>query len=171
MTSTGRTRISKNSVGLSARAEASNNPKATTAGNVFTGVFCQTVYQNRLAGIAGNTPATALFFPHNRRITISCGRPPWAFKWKRGAILVSMDCPTCGLTNPPETIRCDCGYDFGASKPPDVPGWQINLAWRQKVAAFWSITWPAWAGSLALVTFLTSGYSVDLLENNFSIIA
>lgn len=22
------------------------------------------------------------------------------------------DCPRCGLVCPPETIRCDCGYDF-----------------------------------------------------------
>jgi hypothetical protein len=23
-----------------------------------------------------------------------------------------MDCPTCGLINPPTAQRCDCGYDF-----------------------------------------------------------
>ena len=23
-----------------------------------------------------------------------------------------MKCPDCGLTNPPEAIRCDCGFDF-----------------------------------------------------------
>ncbi len=23
-----------------------------------------------------------------------------------------MNCPKCKLTNPPEAIRCDCGYDF-----------------------------------------------------------
>ncbi len=23
-------------------------------------------------------------------------------------------CPTCGLVNPPEAQRCDCGYDFSA---------------------------------------------------------
>jgi hypothetical protein len=22
------------------------------------------------------------------------------------------DCPKCGLVNPPEAARCDCGYDF-----------------------------------------------------------
>jgi len=22
------------------------------------------------------------------------------------------DCPKCGLVNPPEALRCDCGYDF-----------------------------------------------------------
>jgi hypothetical protein len=25
-----------------------------------------------------------------------------------------MDCPNCGLINPPTTERCDCGYDFGS---------------------------------------------------------
>jgi hypothetical protein len=24
----------------------------------------------------------------------------------------AMDCPRCGLLNPPEARRCDCGYDF-----------------------------------------------------------
>ena len=84
---------------------------------------------------------------------------------------VSMDCPTCGIANPPEALICDCGYDFSADKPNDFPGWQINLAWRQKVAAFWSISWPAWIGSFVLVILLTSGYSVELLQDNFSIVA
>jgi hypothetical protein len=25
-----------------------------------------------------------------------------------------MNCPVCGLLNPPNASRCDCGYDFGA---------------------------------------------------------
>ena len=82
-----------------------------------------------------------------------------------------MDCPSCGLTNPAESLKCDCGYDFSAGKAADFPGWEISLAWRQKVAAFWSISWPAWIGSMALVILLTSGYSVDLLQDNFSVIA
>jgi hypothetical protein len=24
------------------------------------------------------------------------------------------DCPKCGLVNPPEAQRCDCGWDFGS---------------------------------------------------------
>jgi len=24
-----------------------------------------------------------------------------------------MECPVCGLINPPDSSRCDCGYDFG----------------------------------------------------------
>jgi hypothetical protein len=82
-----------------------------------------------------------------------------------------MDCPSCGLTNPAESLKCDCGYDFSAGKAADFPGWEISLAWRQKVAAFWSISWPAWIGSMGLVILLTSGYSVDLLQDNFSVIA
>jgi hypothetical protein len=82
-----------------------------------------------------------------------------------------MDCPSCGLTNPPESLKCDCRYDFSARKVADFPGWEISLAWRQKVAAFWSISWPAWIGSMGLVILLTSGYSVDLLQDNFSVIA
>jgi hypothetical protein len=27
-----------------------------------------------------------------------------------------MDCPRCGLVNPPMAQRCDCGYDFLSSK-------------------------------------------------------
>lgn len=82
-----------------------------------------------------------------------------------------MDCPSCGLANPPEALNCDCGYDFSAGKAADFPGWEISLAWRQKVAAFWSISWPAWIGSMGLVILLTSGYSIDLLQDNFSVIA
>jgi Flp pilus assembly protein TadB len=28
----------------------------------------------------------------------------------------SMDCPRCGLVNPPTAQRCDCGYDFLSRK-------------------------------------------------------
>ena len=26
----------------------------------------------------------------------------------------SPKCPKCGLTNPPGSLRCDCGYDFAS---------------------------------------------------------
>ncbi len=83
----------------------------------------------------------------------------------------SVDCPSCGLANPPEAAKCDCGYDFSAGKAADFPGWEISLAWRQKVAAFWSISWPAWIGSTGLVILFTSSYSADRLLDNFSVIA
>jgi len=28
----------------------------------------------------------------------------------------AMDCPTCGLVNPPTAQRCDCGYDFAEQR-------------------------------------------------------
>jgi hypothetical protein len=27
---------------------------------------------------------------------------------------MAKDCPRCGLLNPPEAQRCDCGYDFAS---------------------------------------------------------
>jgi hypothetical protein len=33
-----------------------------------------------------------------------------------------MDCPNCGLTNPPSAQRCDCGYDFDRKRLPDSAG-------------------------------------------------
>lgn len=82
-----------------------------------------------------------------------------------------MDCPSCGLTNPPEALKCDCGYDFSAGKAADFPPWKIRLAWRQKVAAFWSVSWPALIVSMGLFSWLTSGDSVDFLSHNFSVFA
>jgi hypothetical protein len=32
------------------------------------------------------------------------------------------DCPRCGLANPPEAQRCDCGYDFTARRMGRPPG-------------------------------------------------
>lgn len=26
------------------------------------------------------------------------------------------DCPRCGMVNPPEALRCDCGYDFASKQ-------------------------------------------------------
>src|SRR5258706_150859 len=37
-----------------------------------------------------------------------------------------MDCPSCGLANPPEAPKCDCGYDFSAGKPADFPSRKIS---------------------------------------------
>ena len=42
--------------------------------------------------------------------------------------------------------------------------WQINLAWRQQVVAFWSISWPAWLASFIPVTLLTNGSSAEQIE-------
>lgn len=67
-----------------------------------------------------------------------------------------MDCPTCGLNNPPEAHTCDCGYDFNSGKR-SLPSWRINLAWRQQLAAFWAISWPALLASF-VNTFLINAF-------------
>jgi len=81
-----------------------------------------------------------------------------------------MDCPTCGIINPPEAVRCDCGYDFEVMQPSETPGWQINLAWRQKVAAYWSISWPASIASFTMALLVTSFYTFDDLARHLSVI-
>lgn len=55
-----------------------------------------------------------------------------------------MNCPTCGLINPIGAVKCDCGFDFVTAEPSETPGWKIDLAWRQMLAAFWAISWPAY---------------------------
>jgi hypothetical protein len=82
-----------------------------------------------------------------------------------------MDCPTCGLANPSEALRCDCGYDFKVKEPSETPGWRIDLAWRQKVAAFWSISWPAWVASFTLALLVTSLYPVSDLAQHLPAIS
>jgi hypothetical protein len=82
-----------------------------------------------------------------------------------------MDCPTCGLANPPDALTCDCGYDFIARTPSEKPGWPIKLAWRQKVAAYWSISWPSWVASFIMAFGLTSRYRVDELPAHLPVIA
>jgi hypothetical protein len=39
------------------------------------------------------------------------------------------------------------------------------------LAAFWSISWPAWILSVVIVILSTSGYSVDVLQYNLSLLA
>jgi hypothetical protein len=82
-----------------------------------------------------------------------------------------MDCPTCGFANPPETSRCHCGYAFEAIKPAEAPGWAISLAWRQSLAAYWSISWPAWVASLVLALVVTSPYSAKDLQGHLSAVS
>jgi hypothetical protein len=82
--------------------------------------------------------------------------------------LFSQDCPICGLLNPPDALLCDCGYDLKATNSPEKPGWQINLAWRQKLAAYWSISWLAWVvPSLTQAFLVTSPYAVDDVAHQF----
>jgi hypothetical protein len=39
-----------------------------------------------------------------------------------------MKCPDCGLFNPPEALRCDCGYDFTTRQSKKLPLLQRLLA-------------------------------------------
>jgi hypothetical protein len=82
-----------------------------------------------------------------------------------------LDCPTCGLANPPYALQCDCGYDFDAGQLSDTPGWDIQLAWRQKVAAYWSISWLALIASFFVVVYLTDRYSVAELMDHRGMIS
>jgi hypothetical protein len=70
-----------------------------------------------------------------------------------------MDCPTCGLANPPEALACNCGHRFQDDAFPNTEDWQIRLAWRQKMAAYWSIAWPAEIGWFLALAALTSRYA------------
>jgi len=73
-----------------------------------------------------------------------------------------MDCPTCGLINPPEATKCDCGHNFETATPLESPGWPIDLAWGQKLAAYWSISWPAmvvaWTLAFMVTIVCTAGF-------------
>ena len=42
------------------------------------------------------------------------------------------------------------------TNPPTRRDGESIWAWRQKVAAYWSITWPAWIGAAVLAFFITA---------------
>ena len=47
----------------------------------------------------------------------------------------------------------------------EIDGWpEIDLAWRQKMAAFWSIWWPSATASLLLMMAITAAFPLDLLD-------
>ena len=75
-----------------------------------------------------------------------------------------MECPTCGLGNPATTLKCGCGHDFETNTPTEVPWSEITLAWRQKVAAYWSICWPAMLFTFCTVLFSTLRYELEDLN-------
>ena len=77
-----------------------------------------------------------------------------------------MDCPTCGLTNPPDAARCDCGYDFEKREASNAPGWEITLGWRQKVAAYWAISWPAYLASFVALAVPASTLPLEGLAGH-----
>jgi hypothetical protein len=44
----------------------------------------------------------------------------------------------------------------------------IDLTWRQKIAAFWSIAWPCWLATFVLLGFITERFPVDDLVGHIS---
>jgi hypothetical protein len=44
------------------------------------------------------------------------------------------------------------------------PEAMIDLTWRQKIAAFWSIAWPTWLASFVLLGFLIGHVSINSTE-------
>jgi len=81
-------------------------------------------------------------------------------------ILNGMDCPNCGLANPPNAGKCDCGYNFEKREAASNPGWEINLAWRQKVAAYWAISWPALLASFVALSVPASTLPLEGLASH-----
>lgn len=64
------------------------------------------------------------------------------------------------------------GHGFVTAKPADSAGWKvIRLAWRQKVAAYWAISWPAWLGAMTVLTFGGNLYADDKLQEAIPAIA
>jgi hypothetical protein len=73
-----------------------------------------------------------------------------------------MTCPTCSLIKPPKAEKCDCGYAFQAMRAADTPGWRITMGWSQRLAAYWSISWPAWTGATVLGYLFLMKHAVPL---------
>lgn len=55
--------------------------------------------------------------------------------------------------------------------PAETPGWRATLAWRQQLAAYWSISWPAQLASFALATLLSIPLSLTEMQEHFTLIA
>lgn len=79
-----------------------------------------------------------------------------------------MECPACGLINPPNSIKCDCGYDFieqtGRGRP-----------WTLRLDSVLLSLWFAWllVTTGDFVTFSTAGdnrlsFLLGLLFNLFT---
>ncbi|MBN9659898.1 MAG: hypothetical protein J0H49_17055 [Acidobacteria bacterium] len=79
-----------------------------------------------------------------------------------------VDCPACHITNPPDSVRCDCGYDFVRHEPYNGPGWEISLSWSQKVAAYWAISWPALLATLLLLFIGAVTVQANAFRNELS---
>lgn len=40
-----------------------------------------------------------------------------------------MECPVCGLVNPPHSLLCDCGHDFAAGTGGSRPPLRVRHPW------------------------------------------
>jgi hypothetical protein len=54
-----------------------------------------------------------------------------------------MNCPACGAAASPEAFVCECGHALDGVPTIERPSEEIDLAWRQMLAGFWSIAWPS----------------------------
>ena len=52
----------------------------------------------------------------------------------------SMECPICGLINSPDSLRCDCGYDFNERAGGRRPKIQWHPFWSSLVFAWLIVT-------------------------------
>jgi len=57
-------------------------------------------------------------------------------------------CPNCGLLNPPDSRRCDCGYDFADQQVVRQAGRQVD---------------PAWFGSVTVLACMTLGVVLGII--------
>jgi hypothetical protein len=63
------------------------------------------------------------------------------------------ECPTCGLINPPEGQRCDCGYKFNSGAP-DQPRYKGVAGWLRWICLGFTVLSP-----LLTLIVLANNYS------------
>ena|SRR5579864_7889184 len=68
-----------------------------------------------------------------------------------------MECPVCGLTSPPSSARCDCGYDFDRRERGRKPRRTIALTPSSVLPSLWFAWVVVTAGDF--FTLGGSGYS------------
>ncbi len=86
-----------------------------------------------------------------------------------------MKCPECNLTNPPETIRCDCGYNFkagttGVKRNPvnEVVIKDINMSFGSMI--LFMVKWAFAAIPAIIIITITISFIMMLITAFFSVI-
>ena len=86
-----------------------------------------------------------------------------------------MECPKCGLLNPPEAQRCDCGWDFQSREmersflAPAGVAWQPGMPWSlgsRPLGHYWTIA-PRYHVAivyLVLTVLSTAGFLASQAE-------